>query len=128
MLILSRRLAEAAQSQAAAAAEAIRFGVADVAGFAEGCAGRARLRRALVTALEALPDGPRCERSLVAAKRAAASAQRRQRRVLAEELLDAPNAVLDLKVRTVLRRLETATEAWQQAVDCVAEVLGVKVG
>jgi hypothetical protein len=108
---------------AAGVAEASRFGVADAPGLTASCAGLRDCGREFGAALEALEDGPRCEALLVAAKRWALVAQRRQRRVRAGAL-DAPNAVFDLKVRTVLRRLEAATEAWQQAVDCVAETVG----
>ena len=72
-------------------------------------------------------SGPRCEALLVAAKRGALVAQQRQR-LARDAALDAPDAVRDLKVRTVLRRLEAATEAWQQAVDRVVEVVGGGVG
>jgi hypothetical protein len=122
-LTLSRRLAAAAREQAAGAAEAARFGVADFAGLAGSCAGLRDCGRELGAALEALPDGPRCEAGLVAAKRWALVAQRRQRLARAAAL-DAPDAVRDLKVRTVLRRLEAATEAWQEAVDSVTEAVG----
>ena len=122
-LILSRRLAEAAQAQAAAAAEAARFGVGEVAGLAGAGAGLRECGRQVLAALEALPHGPGCAESLVAAKRWALVAQRRHSRARAAAL-DAPNAVLALKVRTVLRRFDAAAEAWQQAADCIAEVLG----
>jgi len=122
-MTLSRQLAAAAREQAAGAAEAARFGVADFAGLAGSCAGLRDCGRELGAALETLRDGPRCEAGLVAAKRWALVAQRRQRLARAAAL-DAPDAVRDLKVRTVLRRLEAATEAWQEAVDCVAEVVG----
>lgn len=121
--VLCRWLAEAARAMAAGAAEAARFGAADAPGLASSCAGLRDCGREFGAALEALEDGPRCEALLVAAKRWALVAQQRQRQAR-DAALEAPNAVLDLKVRTVLRRLEAATEAWQQAVDCVAETVG----
>ena len=124
---ISRALAEAAQAQAAGAAEAVRFGVADAPGLAASCASLRDCGREFGAALEALGDGPRCEALLVAAKRGALVAQQRQR-LARDAALDAPDAVRDLKVRTVLRRLAAATEAWQQAVDRVVEVVGGGVG
>jgi hypothetical protein len=120
---LSGWLAEAVRAQTAGTAEAARFRVAAAPGLAASCAGLRDCSREFEAALEALGDGPRCEALLVAAKRWALVAQQRQRQAR-EAALDAPDAVRDLKVRTVLRRLETATEAWQQAVDCVAQVVG----
>jgi hypothetical protein len=121
--VLSRWLAEAARALAAGAAEAARFGVADSPGLAAASSGLRDCGRQFHAALEALGEGPRCEALLVAAKRAALAAQQRQR-LARDAALDAPDAVRELKVRTVLRRLEAATEAWQQAVDRVAEVVG----
>lgn len=120
-LALSRRLAEAARETAAGAAEGDRFGVAwaDLAAMAAGLRDAAR---DLGAALEALPDGPRCEQLVVSAKRRAAEAERRNRRLLAAAL-DSPSVVDELKVRTVLRRFAQAAEASQQAADCIAEFL-----
>ena len=121
-LRLSRRLDEAAQEQVASAKEASRFGVADVAGLAKSSASLHHCGRELGAALEVWGRSTRCEAGLLAAKRWAQAAARCQRRAR-QAALDTPNAVLDLKVRTVLRRLSAATEAWQQAADCLAEIL-----
>ncbi len=53
-------------------------------------------------------------------------AQRRLR-LARTAALDGPGAVRDLKVRTVLQRLDAAVEAWQRAADCAAESIGSPV-
>lgn len=122
-LDLSRRLAEAAQESAAAAAEACRFGVAGFADLAAMSAGLRDSVRDLGAALKCLDKWPsRCEALMVAAKRRAAEAERLGRSSRAAAL-ESHNAVADLKARTVLHRLGRAAEACQQAADRIAEIL-----
>ncbi|MBI5241965.1 MAG: hypothetical protein HY926_15945 [Elusimicrobia bacterium] len=123
LLSISRRLAAGARELAAGTAEASRFGVADAPGLAGGCAGLRACGRGLEAAMRAFSDGARCEAALVEAKRWALVAQRRLRLARAQSL-GSPGAVRDLKVRTVLERLEAAVEAWQRAADCAAEYIG----
>jgi len=121
-LALSRRLAQAAEEGAAGAAEGSRFGVAGVPDLPAMSAGLRDAGRDLVAALAALPDAPRCEARLIAAKRRAAEVERLRQRARAAAL-DGPNVVTELKLRTVLQRLSRAAEALQQAADGVAEML-----
>jgi hypothetical protein len=122
-LKISRRLAEGARELGAGVAEASRFGAADAAGLAGGVAGLRSCGRELERALAAWAREARDEDALVAAKRWALVAQRRLR-LARTAALEGPGAVRDLKVRTVLRRLEAAVEAWQGAADRVAEFIG----
>jgi hypothetical protein len=122
-LSISRFLAEAAAEMAAGAVESCRFGANEsMAGLA------ANLRDAgqdLNSALAAIPDAKLCEGFVISAKRRLAEAERLGR-VSRNAALDDPNAVRDIKTRAVLQRLSRASEAWQQAVDRVVEMLEMK--
>ncbi|HAM35257.1 MAG TPA: hypothetical protein DEB40_06255 [Elusimicrobia bacterium] len=119
---LSRLFDAAAQQAAAGAAEGYRFNISAAGGWAAMAGGLRDATRDLAEALAAVQDGRRCEALIVTAKRRAAEVER-LRRGARTQALNEPNVVVELKERTVLRRLSQSAEACQQAADCMAEVL-----
>lgn len=122
-LALSRRLAEAASAAGSAALEAGRFGVGD-ARLAPAAAALRDATRELESALGALGEVRQGEALVVSAKRKVAEAEALIRRGR-DSALDEPDAVLDLKLRTVLRSLGRCADALQGAADRLAELVGV---
>ncbi|MDD5657084.1 MAG: hypothetical protein PHF00_07505 [Elusimicrobia bacterium] len=120
---LSRFFAEAASQSAAAAAEAVRFGLRG-AQLAPLAAGLRDAARELEAALGAFGDARACAELVVSAKRRLLEAERLGRGCR-DASLDGPDAVLDLKTRTVLRRLGGGADAWQRAADRIVELVEV---